>query len=143
MGAAKAPIGPAGFWKLLIGTVLMLTFGYCGEVGVVTGWMGFILGLSGWGFILFEIFAGESASASGQSSAAVQKSFSNMRIIVSAGWAIYPAGYFFGTLTGAVNDDILNVVYNIADFANKIGFVLCCWSCAKTDSEVKKEALLG
>merc|ERR1719408_775132 len=26
--AAKAPIGPAGFWKLLVGTVLMLTFGY-------------------------------------------------------------------------------------------------------------------
>merc|ERR1712137_726132 len=29
--AAKAPIGPAGFWKLLIGTVCMLAFGYAGE----------------------------------------------------------------------------------------------------------------
>merc|ERR1712149_11288 len=63
--AAKAPIGPAGFWKLLIGTVLMLAFGYAGESGVVTGWMGFILGLAGWGFILFEVFAGESAAAAG------------------------------------------------------------------------------
>merc|ERR1711953_532527 len=92
-------------------------------------------GLSGWGFILFEIFAGESASASGQSSAAVQKSFSNMRIIVSAGWAIYPAGYFFGTLTYAASSEALNIIYNIADFVNKIAFVLACWSCAKEDSD--------
>jgi hypothetical protein len=140
--AAKAPIGPAGFWKLLLGTVLMLTFGYCGEVGVVTGLMGFILGLAGWGFILFEIFAGESANASGQSSAAVQKSFNNMRIIVSLGWAIYPAGYFFGTLTYAASSEALNIIYNIADFVNKIAFVLACWSCAKEDSEGGKEGVL-
>merc|ERR1711874_12876 len=133
--AAKAPIGPAGFWKLLVGTVLMLSFGYAGETKAIDPWFGYGLGLSGWGFILFEIFAGESASASGQSSAAVQKSFSNMRIIVSAGWAIYPAGYFFGTLTYAASSEALNIIYNIADFVNKIAFVLACWSCAKSDSE--------
>merc|ERR1712179_366239 len=33
--AAKAPIGPEGFWKLLIGTVLMLAFGYAGETHAV------------------------------------------------------------------------------------------------------------
>merc|ERR1712039_955642 len=27
--------------------------------------------------------------------------------------------------------------YNIADFVNKIAFVLACWSCAKTDSAGK------
>merc|ERR1712107_408232 len=90
--AAKAPIGPAGFWKLLIGTVLMLAFGYAGETKTITPWVGFALGMCGWGFILFEIFAGESANAPGQSSAAVQQSFNNMRIIVSAGWAIYQQG---------------------------------------------------
>merc|ERR1712023_478354 len=31
--AAKAPISPGGFWRLLIGTVLMLAFGYAGESG--------------------------------------------------------------------------------------------------------------
>merc|ERR1712014_530228 len=29
--AAKAPISPAGFWRLLLGTVAMLVFGYVGE----------------------------------------------------------------------------------------------------------------
>merc|ERR1712232_624191 len=137
--AAKAPIGPAGFWKLLIGTVCMLAFGYAGETETINPWIGFALGLCGWGFILNEIFAGESAQASQQSSAAVQQSFSNMRLIVSLGWAIYPAGYLFGQLNGS--DDaakFLNVTYNIADFVNKIAFVLACWSCAKSDSEEAK-----
>merc|ERR1712227_1053363 len=140
--AAKAPIGPAGFWKLLIGTVAMLSFGYAGETKNMSPWAGFGCGLAGWGFILFEIFAGESAQASGQSSSAVQQSFNNMRIIVSVGWAIYPAGYFLGQINNSdAAAQALNVTYNIADFVNKIAFVLACWSCAKTDSEGAKERI--
>merc|ERR1712137_1312457 len=116
--AANAPIGPAGFWKLLIGTVLMLAFGYAGESGAINAWAG---------FILFEVFAGESAAAAGTSnvSAAVKQSYNNMRIIVSVGWAIYPAGYFLGQINNSAGAaQALNVPYNIADFVNKIAFVL-------------------
>merc|ERR1712060_448222 len=88
--AAKAPIGPGGFWRLLVGTVAMLAFGYAGETKAVDPWLGFALGLAGWAFILFEVFAGESAQASGARNVpeAVKQSFNNMRIIVSLGWAI-------------------------------------------------------
>jgi len=66
-----------------------------------------------------------------------------MRIIVSLGWAIYPAGYFLGQINNSAGAaQALNVTYNIADFVNKIAFVLACWSCAKTDTEAKKEPLL-
>merc|ERR1712190_485970 len=94
--------------------------------------------------ILFEIFAGESAQASGANnvSEAVKQSFNNMRLIVSLGWAIYPAGYYLGTLTSAASSEALNVTYNIADFVNKIAFVLACWSCAKSDSEGAKDGAL-
>jgi len=140
--AANAPISAAGFWKLLIGTVLMLAFGYAGESGALNAWIGFGLGMCGWGFILFEIFAGESAKASagGNVTAAVQQSYSNMRIIVSCGWAIYPLGYFVGQMNKTASAaEALNVVYNIADFVNKIAFVLACWSCAKSDSSFSEE----
>jgi bacteriorhodopsin len=147
--AAKAPIGPAGFWKLLVGTVCMLAFGYAGESKSINPWIGFALGMCGWAFILFEIFAGESAQASGANnvSGAVKQSFNNMRIIVSLGWAIYPAGYFLGQINNSAGAaQALNVTYNIADFVNKIAFVLACWSCAKDDTaaalESKNEPLL-
>ena len=66
-----------------------------------------------------------------------------MRMIVTVGWSIYPLGYFFGYLLGAVEPSALNLTYNVADFVNKIGFVLACWSCAKADSQAKVGALLG
>merc|ERR1711862_366675 len=62
--AAKAPIGAGGFWRLFIGTVVMLLFGYLGESRIINGWVGFGAGMCGWAFILFEIFLGESSKAS-------------------------------------------------------------------------------
>jgi len=131
----------AGFWKLLGGTVMMLAFGYMGETGIMPAVGGFVIGMCGWFFILFEIFAGEAGGLAADCSSAVATSFNNMRMIVTVGWAIYPAGYLFGYMLGAVNDMYLNVIYNVADFVNKIAFVLACWSCAKADSA--KDSLLG
>merc|ERR1712182_22750 len=48
----------AMFWKLLVGTVAMLAFGYLGEIAVLPAWPAFIFGMCGWGFILSEIFVG-------------------------------------------------------------------------------------
>jgi bacteriorhodopsin len=141
--AAGKVNGSGMFWRLLIGTVVMLAFGYCGEIGVLPAWPAFAGGLAGWAFILFEIFAGEAGSGVSGCSEAVTTSFNNMRMIVTLGWSIYPLGYFFGFLTGAVDDVLLNVIYNIADLVNKIAFVLACWSCAKSDSAAKKDVLLA
>merc|ERR1712186_267117 len=64
----------------------------------------------------------------------VKNSFDTIRFIVTVGWSIYPLGYFFGYLMGQVNDDVLNLVYNLADFVNKIAFCLAIWQSAKNDT---------
>merc|ERR1712021_80886 len=99
--------------------------------------MGFIGGMLGWFYILFEIFFGEAGKlrAGADTPKSVQSAFNTMRSIVTIGWAIYPLGYFFGFLTGAVSAPILNFIYNIADFVNKIAFVLAIWSAAITELE--------
>jgi len=146
--AVKPDIGAGMFWRLLIGTVVMLAAGYCGEAGYVNAHYGFYAGMAGWIFILLEIFvleAGSVARSEGMNKY-VQTSFSTMRLIVTAGWSIYPLGYWFGYLQGAVDDSILNLVYNLADFVNKIAFCLAIWSCAKSstlESTSKTGALLG
>merc|ERR1712048_1401481 len=135
--AAGSKIGAGGFWRLLIGTVAMLVFGYYGEThkdNHATCMIGFALGLCGWAFILFEIFVGESAKEAPKDEN-VLATFHLMRLIVSVGWSIYPLGYFFGTMTTVASPQLLNVIYNIADFVNKIAFVLACWSCAKSATE--------
>merc|ERR1719486_735726 len=108
----------------------------------MNAWPAFIGGMCGWGFILFEIFAGEAGGSVAGCSEAVATSFNNMRMIVTVGWSIYPLGYLFGYLLGAVDETFLNVIYNIADLVNKIAFVLSCWSCAKADSGAKDGILL-
>merc|ERR1711976_777384 len=131
------------FWRLLLGTVVMLACGYCGEIKAVPAWPGFIGGMCGWFFILQEIFVGEAEGNVSGCSEAVATSFNNMRMIVTVGWSIYPLGYLFGYLLGAVDETFLNVIYNVADFVNKIAFVLSCWACAKADTAGKNTVLLA
>merc|ERR1711866_15544 len=101
---------------------------------------------AGWAFILFEIFVGEAGKVAGGDEKVgenVRESFNTMRIIVSAGWSIYPLGYFFGYLQGSVDASTLNLIYNIADVINKIAFCLAIWHSAKKDTMEKGESLLA
>jgi len=141
--AVKPDIGSGMFFRLLIGTVMMLLFGYLGEAMIINAWIGFAVGMAGWGFILFEIFAGEASQTSGGLSPAVSNSYNLMRFIVSIGWSIYPLGYFFGYLLGQVSDAPLNLIYNLADFVNKIWFCLAIWNAARTETLASKAALLA
>merc|ERR1712159_262138 len=76
--AVKPDIGAGMFYRLFLGTVAMLTFGYCGESGFINAWVGFMGVMAGWGFILYEIFAGEAGSISGGVSAHVKSAFDTM-----------------------------------------------------------------
>merc|ERR1712113_109863 len=141
--AVNPEISSGMFWRLLVGTIAMLAFGYCGEASIINPMAGFVLGMCGWGFILFEIFAGEAgkvAATGGKVNKYVQSSFNIMRFIVTVGWSIYPLGYFFGYLQGAVDDNVLNLVYNLADFVNKIAFCLAIWASAKADTREEMAA---
>merc|ERR1711982_26791 len=140
LSAVKPDLSGMMFWRLLIGTIVMLAAGYTGESRIIPSLIGFIVGLCGWGFILFEIFAGGAGAAANEANDNVKNSFNTMRYIVTIGWSIYPLGYLFGYLLGSVDDNTLNLVYNLADFVNKIAFCLAIWASAKRDS---KEGLLA
>ena len=119
------------FWRLLIGSVVMLCGGFLGEAGYIPPALGLIIGISGWIYILYEVFSGEAGRAAAKSgNKSLVTAFGAMRMIVTVGWAIYPLGYVFGYLTGGVDANSLNVIYNAADFLNKIAFGLIIWAAA-------------
>ena len=129
----KVPIGI--FWRLLIGSLVMLVGGYLGEAGFIQPFLGFVIWMAGWLYVLYEIFSGEAGRAAAKSgNKALATTFGAMRMIVTIGWAIYPLGYVFGYLTGGVDVNSLNVIYNFADFVNKIAFGVIIWSCAVANS---------
>jgi len=143
LSAVKPNLSGMMFWRLLVGTVAMLLFGYLGEQKVVDPFLGFVLGLAGWGYILYEIFLGEAGNvAAADAGVYCQSAFSTCRFIVTVGWSIYPLGYFFGYLFNAVNPGALNLIYNLADFVNKIAFCLAIWHAGKCETRVKGMGLL-
>jgi bacteriorhodopsin len=133
--AAIAVVSASLFWRLLIASVVMLIAGYLGEIGSMNVWFAFIIGMIAWIYIIYEIFAGEASKISAsEGTPASQKAFNALRIIVTVGWAIYPIGYVLGYV-GAGDADSLNLIYNLADFVNKIAFGVVIWAAATSESK--------
>jgi bacteriorhodopsin len=124
------------FWKLLGAALVMLIFGFLGEVQLIDPTLGFIVGMAGWIYIIYEVFAGEASKLSDASNnKGGQFAFNSLRLILTVGWAIYPIGYFIGYIGGGADLGTVNVIYNIADLVNKTAFGLAIWAGATMDSK--------
>jgi len=127
-------------WKLIFASVVVLVTGYFGEAVYMDGagpavW-GLISGLA-YFYIVYLIWAGEAKQLANASSPAVQKAHNILCKFVLIGWGIYPLGYMIGTSGWYDFLDTLplnmDVVYNIGDAINKIGFGLVIYSLAVSD----------
>ena len=139
--AAIAVVSISVFWRLLIASVVMLVAGYIGEVSAMGDggslWSGFWIGMVAWLYIIWEVFKGEASQISAsKGTVASKKAFNALRLIVTVGWAIYPIGYYLG-YTGSADAGTLNIVYNLADFVNKIAFGVVIWAAATSGTKTK------
>ena len=128
-------VGSGLFWKLLGASLVMLVGGFMGETGMANANVMGIVGVIAWLYIVYEIFSGEAGQLNASSgNAAAQQAFGTIRLIVTVGWAIYPIGYWVGV---GANADMgnANLIYNYADFINKIAFGLAIYVAAVSDSE--------
>ena len=138
-----------GMAKLFWLSVGMLVTGYFGESGITGVGNAEIWGLASglcYFWMAYEVGAlrvfgggmpsgavGEAlASAKGKIPAAGKM----LQWFVLVGWAIYPLGYMMGTdgwYSGMVSGLPLDmdIVYNIGDAINKIGFGMAVWSAAR------------
>ena len=131
---AVTNVSSSVFWKLLIASTIMLVFGYMGEAGMMNVMTAFVIGMAAWLYMIYEIFAGEAGQANANSgNGPAQTAFNALRLIVTVGWAIYPIGYAVGYFGGGIDAGSLNVIYNFADFVNKIAFGLIIYVAATAD----------
>ena len=137
-----------GMRKLFWASVIMLVTGYFGESGVMGGTA------TVWGtasalayfYMAYEvgcltIFGGPTGAVGTALNSASGKIPSAGRMLqwfVLVGWAIYPLGYLMGTDAGQWYEGMsnialdMNVVYNVGDAINKIGFGMAVWSAARS-----------
>ncbi|GMN10895.1 bacteriorhodopsin-like [Croceitalea sp. MTPC9] len=124
-------------WRLIAASVIMLVTGYFGEAIYNTGsgpaiW-GLISGIA-YFYIVYEIWLGSAKKLANEAGGAVLKAHKMLCWFVLVGWAIYPLGYMAGTTgwyDGIANLGLnMDVIYNIGDAINKIGFGLVVYGAA-------------
>ncbi|MDX2133466.1 MAG: bacteriorhodopsin-like [Saprospiraceae bacterium] len=123
-------------WKMIGYSMLMLVAGYLGETAfrnnsVLWG----IISTVGYVGILYEVWMGSARKlANNSNDPNLQKAFSALAWFVLVGWAIYPIGYMAietdGWLRNVIAVQNLDLIYNIGDAVNKIGFGLVIYGLA-------------
>ena len=131
-------------WKLILASLVMLVTGYIGEVldpaqSVLWG----VLSGAAYFYIAYLVWFGEVAKLAQTAGPQVAKATKILAWFVLVGWAIYPLGYILGTDGGLfgmilVQDKeaalhAMDIVYNIADAINKIGFGLVIYALSRTE----------
>ena len=128
-------------WKLIFASVIMLVTGYFGEAvdkGHAAMW-GLVSGLA-YFYIVYEVWMGDVKKLATSAGSAVSAANSALGWFVLVGWAIYPLGYLIGTADGQWYESFknigldMNVIYNIGDAVNKIGFGLVIYSLSRKAS---------
>ena len=127
-------------WKMIFYSLVMLIFGYLGEsVFKSQSVLMAILSTIGYLGILYEVWLGSAKKlANSTNNPVLQKAFSALAWFVLVGWAIYPIGYMAGTQGGWLSSTALggymDIIYNIGDAINKIGFGLVIYALAINSS---------
>jgi bacteriorhodopsin len=128
-------------WKLISASVIMLITGYIGEAiyGTETqSWIWGLISCLAYFYIVYLVWFGEVAKLANSAGPAVAKANKVLAWFILVGWAIYPIGYIAGTAGGLFGMKVLegvslDIVYNIGDAINKIGFGLVIYSLAQSD----------
>jgi bacteriorhodopsin len=124
-------------WKLILASVVMLFTGYMGEAGLGSATLWGTVSALAYFYIVYEVWLGEVKKLATSAGSAVASANSALGWFVLVGWAIYPLGYLIGTASGQwyagfANIGLdMNVVYNIGDAINKIGFGLVIYSLSR------------
>jgi bacteriorhodopsin len=132
-------------WRLIFLSVVMLVTGYFGEAVFTeqAAFWGFISGAA-YFVIVYDIWLGKAKKLAEQAGGEVLKAHKVLCWFVLVGWAIYPLGYMLGTEgwydgIHALNLD-MDVVYNIGDAVNKIGFGLVIYALAVKSTGAPEKA---
>jgi sensory rhodopsin len=123
-------------WKMIGYSLLMLIAGYLGETAFRSNsvlW-GFISAIGYFG-IVYEVWMGSASKlANNSNDPKLQSAFKALSWFILVGWAIYPLGYMAietdGWLRNVLDIRNMDLIYNIGDAVNKIGFGLVIYSLA-------------
>ncbi len=114
---------------VIVADVMMILFGFAGETSInaaggatATGWAMFGVGCLAWMFIIFVLYSAVS-NVSAKKLAPIRLGLSRLKLFIVFGWLIYPLGFLLTLISNSPEMRLgRELVYNIADLFNKVGF---------------------
>ncbi len=130
---AKAGATKKLMWQLIGLSTVMLVAGYIGETGDSPVLYGTISGAA-YFVMVGMLWLGSPKALVEKAGGSVLEAYNALCWFILVGWSIYPIGYMIGTdgwydFVDAIPLD-MDVVYNIGDAINKIGFGLVIYNLA-------------
>ena len=130
---AKAGATKKLMWQLIGLSTVMLVAGYIGETGDSPVLYGTISGIA-YFVMVGMLWLGSPKALAEKAGGSVLEAYNALCWFILVGWSIYPIGYMIGTdgwydFVDAIPLD-MDVVYNIGDAINKIGFGLVIYNLA-------------
>ena len=130
---AKAGATKKLMWQLIGLSTVMLVSGYIGETGDSPVLYGTISGIA-YFVMVGMLWLGSPKALAEKAGGSVLEAYNALCWFILVGWSIYPIGYMIGTdgwydFVDAIPLD-MDVVYNIGDAINKIGFGLVIYNLA-------------
>ena len=124
-------------WKMILASVVMLVTGYMGEAGLGNATVWGTVSALAYFYIVYEVWLGDVKKLATSAGSAVASANKALGWFILVGWAIYPLGYLIGTAEGQWYAGFANIgldmdiVYNIGDAVNKIGFGLVIYALSR------------
>lgn len=130
---AKAGATKKLMWQLIGLSTVMLVAGYIGETGDSPVLYGTISGIA-YFVMVGMLWLGSPKALAEKAGGSVLEAYNALCWFILVGWSIYPIGYMIGTDGWYDFVDVIpldmDVVYNIGDAINKIGFGLVIYNLA-------------
>ena len=124
-------------WKMILASVVMLVTGYVGEAGLGSATVFGTISALAYFYIVYEVWMGDVKKLATSAGTAVASANKALGWFILVGWAIYPLGYLIGTAEGQWYAGFANIglnmdiIYNIGDAVNKIGFGLVIYALSR------------
>ena len=130
---AKAGATKKLMWQLIGLSTVMLVAGYIGETGDSPVLYGTISGIA-YFVMVGMLWLGSPKALAEKAGGSVLEAYNALCWFILVGWSIYPIGYMIGTDGWYDFVDVIpldmDVVYNLGDAINKIGFGLVIYNLA-------------
>jgi bacteriorhodopsin len=118
--------GAKFFWQLVILDVAMIVTAFIAETSPVDSltWWTFFLVSCAFELMIVGVLYLQLGKAIDEAPAPLARALVTMRLFVLLGWAIYPIGFL---MARAGAGEYREIIYNVADVINKVGFGLVAY----------------